>query len=629
MVLMAIAIGAKAADYDLIVCGTQVTSANAGNVLGDGAFSYNNSTKTLTVKGDCTYDETLVENKGIDGLTIKVVADVTFTGCNRYILNLSANTTITGSGQLKLLNSGGGIYVKGCKLTIDDADVVSEGKFYGSTGALLVRNSDVHVTTEDGAIYSFGNLITLERCSIVVPAGGRNTGDEIVDGSGDIAKEVVIRRDPVYDLYICGTQVKFANRNDILGDGAFSYNNSTKTLTVKGDLAYTGSEYVIDSQMSGLTINVAADSKLTSSKESVVHIGADATITGQGKLALESRQCAIYVERATLTITDMTLDAVGKWGIAGFPEDEYLVIERSELNVAGTVGAICDFLDITLDDECVIAKPQGGTIDGGKIVDAEGNTADEVTIERLEYYGLRVFGIPVTNGNFHDILAAFDGYFDSRTMVYDPDTKTLHVKGAVVDINLTEEITLINNESIDGLTISIDDDALLIANMGIETSKNTTITGNGLLLLQTLYELISVYDGAKLTLKNLALGFMTVFGGICGDEGGESLELDNVWLQGQTFYLSLGAICGFNGGITMKDCYFVTPEDAKVEDGWVVSDDQPLLVNLKIERGNPMGIDEVAARKFADMPRYNLQGMHVGKDYKGLIIEGGKKVLVK
>ena len=89
MVLMAIAIGAKAADYDLIVCGTQVTSANAGNVLGDGAFSYNNSTKTLTVKGDCTYDETLVENKGIDGLTIKVVADVTFTGCNRYILNLT------------------------------------------------------------------------------------------------------------------------------------------------------------------------------------------------------------------------------------------------------------------------------------------------------------------------------------------------------------------------------------------------------------------------------------------------------------------------------------------------------------------------------------------------------------
>ena len=518
--------------------------------------------------------------------------------------------------------------MKGCKLTIDDADVVSEGKFYGSTGALLVRNSDVHVTTEDGAIYGFGNLITLERCSIVVPAGGRNTGGRIVDGSGDIAKEVVIIRDPVYDLYVCGTQVKFSNRNDILGDGVFSYDTSTKTLTVKGDLAYTGSEYVIDSQMSGLTINVAADSKLTSSKESVVHIGADATITGQGKLALESSQCAIYVERATLTITDMTLDAVGKWGIAGFPEDEYLVIERSELNVAGIVGAICDFLDITL-DECVIAKPQGGTIDGGKIVDAEGNTADEVTIERLEYYGLRVFGIPVTNGNFHDILAAFDGYFDSQTMVYDPNTKTLHVRGLVVNPDLTEEITLIKNESIDGLTISIDNDALLIANGGIETSKNTTITGNGLLLLQTLYVLISVYDGAKLTLKDLALGFMTVFGGIYGDEGGESLELDNVWLQGQTFYLSQGAICAFNGGITMKDCYFVTPEDAKVEDGWVVSDDQPLLVNLKIERGNPTGIDEVAARKFADMPRYNLQGMHVGKDYKGLIIEGGKKVLVK
>ena len=56
--------------YDLYICGTQVTSGNAGNVLGDGVFSYNAETQTLTVSGDCTYDQnySIIQNDGIDGL---------------------------------------------------------------------------------------------------------------------------------------------------------------------------------------------------------------------------------------------------------------------------------------------------------------------------------------------------------------------------------------------------------------------------------------------------------------------------------------------------------------------------------------------------------------------------------
>ena len=101
-----------------------------------------------------------------------------------------------------------------------------------------------------------------------------------------------------------------------------------------------------------------------------------------------------------------------------------------------------------------------------------------------------------------------------------------------------------------------------------------------------------------------------------------------MWLQGQTFYLvSPGAVCAFNGGITMTGCHIETPDDAEVVDGWIVSDSVNSLFELTIVRDDANAIDAINAQKFADMPRFNLHGMRVGSDYKGLVISGGKKML--
>ena len=91
--------------------------------------------------------------------------------------------------------------------------------------------------------------------------------------------------------------------------------------------------------------------------------------------------------------------------------------------------------------------------------------------------------------------------------------------------------------------------------------------------------------------------------------------------------MSPGAVCYFNGGITMTGCHIETPDDAEVADGWIVSDSVDPLDELKIVRDNATAIDAINDLKFADMPRFNLQGMRVGRNYKGLMISGGKKVL--
>ena len=72
-----------AEEYPLYLCGTKVTSENAADIMGDGNFSYDNETKTLTVRGDLEcktkMPTVLLSNDGIEDLTIYVEKDSTLT----------------------------------------------------------------------------------------------------------------------------------------------------------------------------------------------------------------------------------------------------------------------------------------------------------------------------------------------------------------------------------------------------------------------------------------------------------------------------------------------------------------------------------------------------------------------
>ena len=130
-------------------------------------------------------------------------------------------------------------------------------------------------------------------------------------------------------------------------------------------------------------------------------IGTSTLIEGSGTLVAacdaDYYQLGIYVLGATLTISDITLEATGKWGIAGWngTESETLILKNAKVTATGTVAGIADLASCTTEG-CKIVTPAGGKFDETKhaVVDAEGNVAKEVKIERTE--PVAVTGVTVT-----------------------------------------------------------------------------------------------------------------------------------------------------------------------------------------------------------------------------------------
>lgn len=234
-----------------------------------------------------------------------------------------------------------------------------------------------------------------------------------------------------YDLTICGERVTNTNSNDVLGDGVFKYSETDNTLTINGDASYDG--IVIFNDIPDLTINVTGNSTLTGNLVAIMTQG-DMTICGNGILTLISaNDCGLFVVDSKVTVMDMSLDVKGKWGIAGYPNNEHLVIYNSEVHAVGSDGAICDFTSISIEG-CDIAQPEGGYVNGGVIVEAAGNSATEVTIAKpidiligYEYDG--AYWSTYYNSNVTRVA-------DANTVVY---TATLSPDKSLVTLNQVQD----------------------------------------------------------------------------------------------------------------------------------------------------------------------------------------------
>lgn len=68
----------------------------------------------------------------------------------------------------------------------------------------------------------------------------------------------------------------------------------------------------------------------------------------------------------------------------------------------------------------------------------------------------------------------------------------------------------------------------------------------------------------------------------------------------------------------------------RTEEVWVQDETTgaPML-KIFLQEDNPTGIEEVNAAKPKSGHRYNLMGQPVGKDYKGIVIEDGQKIIVR
>ena len=551
--------------YDLFICGKQVTNRNACDVLGDGAFSYDADTNTLTISGDCTYgsDDRMIFSSA-DGLIINVPSDVTLTSEDCAIE--CYNTTFTGTGKLTINGNSGAINCPNGTITIDGMQMDLSGiwAFCGmrSSSHLVINNSTLHVTATQVAIGYWGS-ITLEGCEIMQPEGGRverdvNYNTNIVDSEGNIAKEVIISP-PLekYDLYICGTQVTNWNASDILGDAAFSYDADTQTLTVSGDAWIEGKAIIYNPGIDGLTVDITKDVKFTyygRTSTSCIEFDKNTTLKGNGKLTIETRTSwAILVNECNLDIEGMTMDALGYQGFVG-KNDATLHITSSDIHVKTTDSynaAFSTFTSITLEG-CTIVDPENCSINTGTSLDNEGNVVSEVTIGEVKY-DLYVCDTQVTSNNAEDILGI--GGFS-----YDAATKTLTVSRS---LTIAFEAPMINNEGIDGLTINVPNDVTLktdhIYVWPIRINANTTVTGKGKLTVKAKKQAgFIVRNRSTLTFDDVRVETEGEYGGVSGVET-EHLVVRNAVLHAISTSTSSPAIRRFVS-LTLDGTKITLPE---------------------------------------------------------------------
>ena len=591
---------AAAKKYELFVAEVQVTDDNCDDLSGiddvtvaEGSeFKYDPATKTLTMK-DVTVSvgdgKNAIWNKSIEGLKIEVLGSNRLEATNQSPLNCFASTKIEGAGSFTTTSKeSSGINIYKTTLTISDITLETTGRrgvagFNGNYNeTLIIKNATVTAKGTTAAICDL-NTFTLEGCWIIAPAGAKWKDEKhaVVDAEGNPVKEV--RIEP--ELYIAGTRVTSLNCNalkDIDGvtvaeDGEFKYDPATKTLTMKGVtvLVEGNKTAILNSGIEGLTIEVSGTNSLKAEKVGL-HCLASTAIKGNGSLTIaSSNNAAVFVSSTTLTISNITLEATGKWGIAGDDgnHNETLIIKNATVTAKGTTAAICDLKTFTLEG-CKIIAPEGAKWKNNVVVDAEGNPVKEVRIEPELY----IAGTLVTSLNcnalkdIQGVTVAEGGEFK-----YDPATKTLTMKGVTVLVEGNK--TAILNSGIEGLTIEVSGTNSLKGISGLHCLASTAIEGNG--SLTAIGVTVGVYVRKKtLTISNITLD-ATGKWGIAGDKDNDILIIKNatVTAKGTT-----AAIADLNT-FTLEGCQIIAPAGAK----W--KDDQHAVVNADESKAKEVRIE--------------------------------------
>ena len=325
-----------------------------------------------------------------------------------------------------------------------------------------------------------------------------------------------------YGLFVAGVEVTSENCSNLGGldgvtlgtKGELKYDPDSKTLSMTDvTMNLDGKQAVRNESVSDFKIQVMGNNHFTVTHSDALSFSADATIQGEGTLTLNSTQSAVWT-KATLTISDVTLNAYGKNGLIGHRWyngcDGKLIIKNARLDVRGsdlTIGALNAF---TLEG-CKIVVPTQGKWDKDQNAVVMGNKkASWVKIiresETFTYHGFYIAGTPITDGNV-DNLKEITGVTvpEGGELKYEKATKTLTMKNVTVkDLNWT---IAFHNESAVDLTLDVQgDNSFSTQNAdALRFEASTTIKGEGALTVKTnrTHSGVFVDNGVTLTLENL------------------------------------------------------------------------------------------------------------------------------
>ena len=188
-----------------------------------------------------------------------------------------------------------------------------------------------------------------------------------------------------YGLYVASTQVTSRNRDDILGDGKFSF-DGMRTLTMNGDVTLnTPVRLVQNTGVEDLLIDVVGNSTVTQEvgvSSVIFDLQKNTTIRG-GLLSITANDVAISVKgNSTLTLDSANLYVYAQYPLSGniVGNDSLSIINsRVEIRAKGS-AAVDDFNGgISLRD-CYIQTPEGGEIVDATIEDGNGTQVRNLLI---------------------------------------------------------------------------------------------------------------------------------------------------------------------------------------------------------------------------------------------------------
>ena len=661
-------------DYGITVAGIKVTNHNNKDVLGDGTISYDPETLTLTLT-DANID-------GGDGSGIEAEQElhIKLEGSNAITCTRSLNGTskgiwfkgkgfIEGPGSLSI-TAMYGIYAIGNNQPkplqiLDGAQVSAEGDLIGIMAGITTISGEETVVNAKGGDGSFGctGLNLNDQLEITEPAGASFVLSKFAICVGRrntiVTSWVTIQKVDRYNLYVKGTQVTSLNEEDVLGNGTVSFDPQTSTLTLmNAEIVPTGAPGIQSSipnlnvmLVGGNFINISDDKEGIVLQKSSEDEASEVVFYGGGTLNINTNGTALQTQ-ADIAFTDgvsvsaESSEGAGIKGIeAGLLPSLTISGETTTLKAKGAdEGSVVAFRALNMTDNITIVEPAGATFtENVGITDAEGNliVGEWVTIGAFEIYELFIAGTQVTSLNQADVLG--DG-----TVSYDAETNTLTLNGA--DIEAEGE----------GLSTQIDEVIIKLEGensievpegFGIYSDASFTITGPGSLNVTSKFEALNgsfvIEGGAKVTADSQTRSALWSFDplAVSGSEtvvmlkgakgaveiyGTDSEEAVLSLSDGLVLGLPEGAHCGIVDVLVEEEeedmwipyGYILDANDNNITDQWVIIASEDYITGIN---------DLKDSKNLNDLndSTYNLAGQKVGKDYKGIVIQGGKKLLKK
>ncbi len=251
-------------NYNITVSGTQVTSDNASDVLGDGTVYYDDETKTLTLNNANLNGGILISQENVVNILIqgenKITSNEYGIVKNAYPLDPTApaGLFISGPGSLEMQAQTNGIEAyRG--LIIENIDLVINTQQYSfvshNEGDIVIRNCSKVVATSNEFPTMIGGKIEISDCDKIETTSNRSQGI-----SAD--RDLTIKNSTVSAMSVGQAGIYVANTFSLTNSELFTSSNPSNWAI------YTEHFNVINSEVTakgGLKMNssTGADTSFT------------------------------------------------------------------------------------------------------------------------------------------------------------------------------------------------------------------------------------------------------------------------------------------------------------------------------------------------------------------------------